>query len=435
MILPRRSIQFAHLAYVIFILILSTDAFLPLLVRGNDPQDVTQGSPAMQASWGIIYCISLASLFKRRDHGVTLVLSKIRTNKPLAFLVLLTFASTTWSIDTWATFHGAVILTLSALMAIDLATRYNVVRQIQLVCIALALCVFISAFLELALPGLIPSAGFEGNAWHGVFTNKNQLGRMSTLGVAAYLAWPRQPRWRKVAAVLCGIVIGILAQSASSVGYLVIICVAVIASAALKWKPRPRKVAIVAGTAIALVAVSTAMLNPVRTMTLIGKDPTMTGRVGLWKLSLGAVEQQPLKGYGYRAFWSSKSAVARPIRQELNWDAPHSHDGYIEVALALGLVGLMTYILVIAGICRRGVVLFMGGSGNYRTWPLVYLLFMSIYQVTESTMITGNTIFWILLVWLACVLPPAQSKSPASRRYANHAWRSSTVAALHQREF
>jgi hypothetical protein len=45
-------------------------------------------------------------------------------------------------------------------------------------------------------------------------------------------------------------------------------------------------------------------------------------------------------------------------------------------------------------------------------WPLAYLAFVTLYQVTESTIFVGNTILWMVYVSTVCsvsVALPAES--------------------------
>ncbi len=72
---------------------------------------------------------------------------------------------------------------------------------------------------------------------------------------------------------------------------------------------------------------------------------TLTGRLPLWEELLGDIAAKPLTGYGYGAFWSPNRIAA--IFETQNWPASHAHCDYIELALALGLVGLFLYVSAI----------------------------------------------------------------------------------------
>ena len=157
MTIPRIIVKFVADVYTVCVLALSTSAFFPVLVSGNDPTDVAQGARPMQAAWALVFAITVVRLIRRRNQLMPL----IRANKPLVSLVLLPFVSVLWSIDRSATLHAAVILALSALFGIDLSIRYTFVRQIRLICIALTLVIGVSVFVELFLPGFVPGNEFK----------------------------------------------------------------------------------------------------------------------------------------------------------------------------------------------------------------------------------------------------------------------------------
>jgi exopolysaccharide production protein ExoQ len=415
MTIPRNFLRWCADAYTVFVLALSTEAFLPVLLSGNDPTDVSKGAPLMRASWALIYAITLVSFMRRRNQGISFIRADIRANKAMAFLVLLTFLSLLWSVDRSLTAHSAAILLLSALVGVDLSIRYTLLRQIQMLCIALGLMICISVVVELLFPGFVPRAQWEGSAWHGVFANKNQLGRMTTLAVAACLALPHRLSWTRGVTIASGVVVGVLAQSASAVGYLAIIVGFFMWFPVLKWGTKQRRIAITISATVALLMICFVSLNLPGVTRMIGKDPTITGRTGLWKMSLAAIQEQPLLGYGWGAFWSKNSISARLIREELNWDAPHSHNGYMEVTLGLGLMGLGAYSVVVGTIAHRGYLFFMSGQESYRRWPLSFLIFISVYQFTESSIVSGDTVYWIMLCCLACSLSQVQERSVSSR--------------------
>ena len=401
MTIPKGFAQFVADVYTVCVLVLSAGAFLPLLITGKDPTDVSQGAPAMRAAWAVVYLITLVRFIRRQNHLTPL----IRANKPLVFMVLLPFVSILWSIDRSSTLHAAVILFFSALFAIDLSVRYTLVRQIRLIFIALALVVGMSVFVELLLPGFVPGNEFQGSAWHGVFGTKNEFGRIVTLGVAACLALPRQPRWAKVVAIVTGGVLAVLTQSAGAVCYLAVIVGLFMWLSVLKWRPKQRKIAIVASTIAVVLMLCFVAQNFAKLTVLVGKDPTLSRRTGLWEMSLADIQENPLLGYGYAAFWGKTSQPARLIREEVWKEAPHSHNGYIELALGLGCVGLGAYLLVFVTMAQRSYLFFMKSQRSGGKWPLLYLAFVSIYQLTESGVVSGDTIVWILFCCLAFSLP------------------------------
>ena len=82
-------------------------------------------------------------------------------------------------------------------------------------------------------------------------------------------------------------------------------------------------------------------------------DTSFTGRDEVWKFAIASIAQRPIFGYGYFAFWGSDFVRdADPGESILEWVvvASHSHNGYLDSALTLGIPGLLFLmaILVVA---------------------------------------------------------------------------------------
>ena len=76
----------------------------------------------------------------------------------------------------------------------------------------------------------------------------------------------------------------------------------------------------------------------------------------------------------------------------LHWKVPHAHNGFIDLTLQSGLVGLALFMVVHFIAVRRAMVFAYSEPGKEAMWPLAYLAFIVLYQVTESTIFVGNTI-------------------------------------------
>jgi O-antigen ligase len=70
-------------------------------------------------------------------------------------------------------------------------------------------------------------------------------------------------------------------------------------------------------------------------------DPTFTGRNDIWEFALDHIKQRPLVGFGYQAFWGTPELVNSWIWTE-SWGyrASDAHNGYLNIAVMTGLVGL-----------------------------------------------------------------------------------------------
>lgn len=73
---------------------------------------------------------------------------------------------------------------------------------------------------------------------------------------------------------------------------------------------------------------------------LLPLDSSFTGRVDIWNFGVQSVQEHPIKGYGFSAFWGRGAVQEVPEGKEWTAFAAHSHNGYLDTALSMGLPGL-----------------------------------------------------------------------------------------------
>lgn len=99
-----------------------------------------------------------------------------------------------------------------------------------------------------------------------------------------------------------------------------------------------------------------------------------------------ATGAHPWLGYGYAAFWNDDTRWVQYIWQTVDWRAPTAHNGYIEVVLEIGLVGLALY----AWIWGRIIILAVASSRRARlpvaSWVLLFLVVMALLNLDEGTL-------------------------------------------------
>jgi O-antigen ligase len=112
-------------------------------------------------------------------------------------------------------------------------------------------------------------------------------------------------------------------------------------------------------------------------LTALSIDPTFTGRTDIWKFALGAIAEHPWKGEGYEAFWFSE-ALRHGVEGKTKWLAlvATSHNSYIDLALTIGIPGLLLVIVAFVIVPLRDF---------HRTLP-----------TTENRVLAG----FFLLLWL-----------------------------------
>jgi O-antigen ligase len=386
-----------HDAFTLAVLFLATAAFQSFLVDPTDPRASTDGSTSLQLVWFVVYVFIAFRLIPHYRQVIAL----LRANMCLLLLVLLAVSSIMWSQDPSLTLRKGVALVATTLIGIDFAIRYSVRDQLRLLCIVLGLIVLLGIVTELVFPALIPNADFDTKAWHGVMAFKNDWARIVVLAAVAWFSRPRRSaRDYLVVASVTVVAFGLIAL-AHSAGALVILLALLLLSkisGGLRWKPKKLAAAGLASALVLFPMSYIALHNLDEVTAVLGRDASLTGRVGLWQLAISSIERNPIQGYGYSAFWSADSQAATRIREEMNWDAPHAHNGYIDLTLETGLTGLLLLMSAYLTAGRRAIDCLQRGVEREAMWPFVYLSFFILYQFTEGSLVTGNTIYWILFV-------------------------------------
>jgi O-antigen ligase len=100
----------------------------------------------------------------------------------------------------------------------------------------------------------------------------------------------------------------------------------------------------IAGIAVvSLLELTLGLSEPV--LAFLGRDPTLTGRTNLWQ-NLLPLARNVWIGTGYESFWTTQvqeTLAAQGIQATVN----SSHNGFLEVYMNLGLIGLALYLAVI----------------------------------------------------------------------------------------
>jgi O-antigen ligase len=329
----------------------------------------------------------------------------------LALLTLLVL-STGWSADPSLTVRRVAGVLAASAFGLYLADRYSLTDQLLLVMRALTVAALVSAAAAVVLPRYGVSAG----AWRGVFLTKNVLARLMTLGVLASLLAMSSFRDQRVLlrhAAVCGLVCaGVLLQADSAFATLVLaVVVALVALTALVGQAGYpiRQAAVVAAVTATAATATLAALNTDAVLRMLDKGSGLTGRRPLWSSIMPAIREHLWLGHGYGAFWQGWEQPSYLVWLQNPWGPPHAHNGVLELALNVGVVGVVLWLLALLSCLRRGLILTRVDRVAY--WPVGLVLLTLAFNVTEVTLMS-NALFWALFVAVSSSVFATQSAWP-----------------------
>ncbi|QQO24202.1 O-antigen ligase family protein [Bradyrhizobium diazoefficiens] len=244
--------------------------------------------------------------------------------------------------------------------------------------------------------------------WRGSFGHKNIASPVMTIlvYVGIYLSAVGSFVMGPAIAALAGIFLIFTGGKTSTV-----LCLAVYALASLVYVTPglwlKRIVCFVPLIVMNLLTVGSVLSPALGAMTrLLPLDPTFTGRSDIWEFALAAVAEKPISGHGYAAFWDD--VTARQTAQGAEWatSAAHSHNSYLDLAVTIGLPGLVLVILVfvLAPLGNFQSIQAHSRSGALAKLFLTVWLFGLFYGTTETFLLERQNPIWFMFALAAAGL-------------------------------
>jgi exopolysaccharide production protein ExoQ len=133
-------------------------------------------------------------------------------------------------------------------------------------------------------------------------------------------------------------------------------------------------------------------------ITATGRDSTLTGRIPLWKEVIRMASDHPILGAGYSGFWTPD--VREQMWSKFTWMPQSPHNGYIDVYINLGLVGLFLLTGVILSAYRK-IKNRLLTDFNLGRFQLSLLLMILLYNIAESSFTKGQSMLWFVFLIIA----------------------------------
>jgi O-antigen ligase len=303
--------------------------------------------------------------------------------------------------------------------------------------IAMVLVVLTDPSPSAAVKGLLARTGFAivplsilfdigraaaGREYHlGLTTNKNMFGQISMiLGLGAvwrflaiFQGGERKGHTRRLVAYGSIVVMALwclwTANSATSAACFLVGSTLLAVTRRWGFDRKPTVVHLVVASLVFLALYAT-ILNPnVGIASAMGKDPTLTGRTEIWSVVI-AMNPSPWIGAGFESFWLGSRLTK--LRDMYVWHPNEAHNGYIEVYLNLGWIGLSLLAVVLVRGYQRVV---RGGRQDTDTGSLMlaYFVVAVIYSLTEAGFRMFSPVWIVFLLSVAAVFksPPENSLS------------------------
>jgi exopolysaccharide production protein ExoQ len=381
----------------------------------KSPDEYLDGSPVDRMVLTVLLAAGLTALFWRWRRAAAVM----KANAPVVLFFLYCAVSVLWSdypdiaFKRWMKAVGDFVMVLVVLTEPDPRTAVKrLLARAAFVLIPLSV-LFIKYYPELG-------RGYDRWTWSpyyaGVATGKNGLGYIClVLGLGCLWRWlgAFRPEDGKPAAgplIAHGVVLAMIlwlfwkADSATSLACF-LLGGSLLAIANMRTSARTGPVATVFIGLLVLLAASGLFLSSgTGLVEALGRDTTLTGRTDLWQQLL-RIPVDPLFGTGFESFWLGERVEA--FWRTYWWHPNQAHNGYLEIFLNLGWMGLALLAVVVAGAGRNIRRAFHCDPETARLC-LAYLVVALLYNLTEAAFKSFH------LMWFAFLL--AAVAHPTARR-------------------
>jgi O-antigen ligase len=368
--------------------------------QGISSEELFKGettNPINQILYVFLFLSSLIIVIKRFDTFSLF----IKREKYLSLFILLCLVSAIWSSYHIISFKrsfqllSVYLVVINALLFIEPSKLLKVLKII--ISLYLLITVFSSLFIHEAID---PDHG----SWRGITEHKNILARYAFYSflISMFFYGEQNKLSAKItnyAISLVSVIVVIMSGSSTVIIMLVlIICISLLFSIEGIFKPLG-----IGRTIIIMVLLFIISLYIVinifvphimdKIPIMLGKDPTLSLRTEIWDYVWIEIKKKIFLGYGFGTYWMMGSSVVANFASIFaGYQINQAHNGYLEIMLQLGLIGITLFATILIVLIRRILKLKSNLS-------LLFVISLVILDYTEATLFkTGiSTLVFISL--------------------------------------
>lgn len=398
--------RIAKISFFLYIFFIFFGTAAPFQEEVGGTEEITTSNPVRQIVFTTIYLLALISLIPTREK----LFKIIKEEKFLFIFLIWTLLSMFWSgypditFKRWMQIFGSFAVLCSGMIYLK-----NPEELLKYFKVVLYLYITLSFLTVFTIPGA--TQAYQGeNAWRGLASHKNSFGQIT---LVSSLIWvfsftQRKSRFVYMDYFMFFISIVLLVGSKSTTALLSLLILLIIISLSTLNKKmnfggiEKYLISFTVVTLLVYFIISLTLFPQITDLffSSTGKDPTFTGRTDLWFDVLSLTYNKLLYGFGYGAFWVVDSFQTNYIYSIYIWMPEQSHNGYIDVLLEDGLIGLMLLVIMLFTYFVKysrykinqfwkyfvitAIVLNIQESSFFRTTSMVGILFMFSYLALNS---------------------------------------------------
>jgi O-antigen ligase len=279
---------------------------------------------------------------------------------------------------------------------------------------------FLSILFVLGLPGYGIFQGYAGGGWQGICDHKNTLGLSMAFLLSPVFFTSSYSRGQKLIYSVLLLFFIYKSQSRGAWAYTAGMLLFV------AWLSLIRRVR---NRELTLLLLLTATVGTAATVlgfhfwpmlaASVGKDPSMTGRTGIYAEVWRSIVKRPVLGYGFDTFWLPSDPESQRIGLAIAWpNIGYAESGIMELALQIGFLGAGLVVAMIARAFVQGIRLLRSPRYSPRIgWFLTILFLTALTNIDAGWFMTANTLDWVLIL-ISCIGMNEETRATRSAAYS-----------------
>lgn len=321
------------------------------------------------------------------------------------YLGLLAF-SVFWSENSIVTLKATIGLLFFSIFAVHFARKYNWQELSQLLRWNSTYIAIYSIFSAL----FVPTVGICRKGWCGGFGHPIDLGSIMALGISLWLlnafANPRYYLRSLVCSSICFVVMQFTNSAGASLVFMTLIVLLFFTTFLKKLKFTQAFIVFMVLLSSFGISSIWLMENFENFLSFFKKDITISGRIPLWNLLLQtSIKEHLWFGYGFNAYWQrwmgsespANNVVINIVGNGRDWVA-HAHNGFLDIILNIGVIGLVLFICLFLINVVRTIRLIIRTKRSESFLPLIILTFTFITNLFNSPIIIPSFIWFLFVI-------------------------------------
>jgi exopolysaccharide production protein ExoQ len=376
---------------------------------------LSEGSPFDRTIFTMLILIGLIILLQRKIDWKFIV----KNNASIFSFVLYLGISTLWADNSFVSFKRWVKEIGNLIMIFVILTEPEPIEALKAIIrrSAYVLIPLSVVFIKYYPAGRIYTVGGQ-QMLTGVTTHKNDLGILCLICGLFFVwnifeirfAWSKNKRKNElminIIFLLMIMWLLFIANSATSLVCFIIGVCLLISLRKIKNSIRKLRMYCILTVIFLLILYKVFDLSTVL-LTTLGRDETLTGRTEIWEQTID-LNTDPWIGAGYESFWMSNKT--QEYFERMSFRLNQAHNGYLEIYLNSGYVGLILLMGVIYSSYRNiNKKLMLQYDFEYQSFCMTFLILTLIFNITE-TAFKGLSPMWFLFILITVEMQSSSAR-------------------------